>query len=294
MNFDNFADYICDNILEGWMDEASAEIQKTEKNNGVMLTGIVIRDQNNRMTPAIYLEDYYDRYLKGDSMSDIMSEIRKQYDWCIQRIRSLNIDITDYSTVKDLLIYRLVNYERNEEMIKRCPHIRMDDLALTFRWLAHRDSVGISTALVTNQELELWDVKMQDILLDAKKNTERIFPGKVMMMGDLLKKVLIEVPDIDESMPMYIITNEQQINGATVLLYDHFLHDFAEDNPGNYYILPSSIHEVILVPADKIEYPEELKDIVRHANNTVVMDTEFLSDSVYYYDSSLDSITRIA
>ena len=291
MSFEEFTDYILRHVLIDWKEEASVSLQKVMKNNGTVYTGLHIREREGNMIPAIYLEPYYDKYKKGDSLYSIIRELRENYEWAMTRMGSYDFDLADYNSVKDKLIYRLVNYEKNKDMLNSCPHIRLEDLALTFRWLAHEDSIGISTALVTFQELELWDVTGEDILLDAQRNTRRLFPEKVMLFDELFCSYMDDDYEWDDYIPMYIVTNRQQINGACVILYDDFLKEFVQKNPGDYYVLPSSIHEMILVPADRVKNPESLKNIVHDANRTVVNEDEYLSDSVYYYDSEEDNIS---
>lgn len=293
MNFEEFAAYICEHILTGWKDHAWAEIQETKKNNGVIYKGLYIREEDSYLSPAVYLEEYYDGYLHGQSISDIIDDIRKQYEWSMSRIGTFNCDFSDYSKVKHKIIYRLVNYELNQDIMAECPHIRLDDLAVTFRLISHRDNVGISTVLITHYELGLWGVGLQDILLEAQKNTERIFPMKILPIESFLRDLFSDWQEQESSMPMYIVTNEQQINGATVLLYQDFLKRFSRDYPGDYYILPSSIHELIMIPACQVDEPEGLLRIVEEANMAVVKDTEILSDSVYYYDALKNSICNI-
>ena len=291
MSFEEFTNYIRDHITEGWNESASVSIQKIKKNNGIVYTGAYIRSEGSMVTPAIYLEAYYKRLQEGESPEELLLDIRKEFDWAMSRTSSFEFDISSYANVRDRLIYRLINYEKNKELLMACPHIRLEDLAVTFRWLAHEDSVGISTALVTYNELELWDVTVQDILLAARENTERIFPRKVMYIEDFFMERNMNLLHDERSIPMYVATNQQQINGASVILYDHFLEDFEEEHPGNYYILPSSIHELILIPEDSIQDPDSLCDIVAHANSTVVSDGDILSDSVYYYNADSDSLS---
>ena len=136
----------------------------------------------------------------------------------------------------------------------------MYDLALTFRWVAHSDDIGISTALVTNQEMEAWGISM---------------------------------PMDRSAIPMYIMTNRQEVNGASVLLYDDVLQTFALKKKTDFYILPSSIHEVILVPSDRIDNPSDLFTMVEDANRTVVALGDILSDSVYYYNREKNQIVPV-
>ena len=294
MDLREFKDTICNRIVTGWKDGADVEFKETKKNNGVVYTGVYINDEKNSLVPVIYLEDYYPAYLDGVALSDIVDDIRKDYDWAMSRINSFEYDFSEYQVMKDQIIYRLVNYERNEDMLKECPHIRMDDLAVTFRFIAQEDNMGISTCLVTDYELEEWGVGLQDILLDAQRNTRKRFPEKVLQMDRFLADIFMGFPEPKDDLPMFIITNEQQINGASVLLYEDFLKRFSQEHPGDYYVLPSSIHEVIMIPVAKVDDPNELMNIVRQANYLVVDETEFLSASVYYYDSMRNSISNLS
>jgi len=291
MSFEEFTDYIFQNILTGWREEDTVTIQKTRKNNGVLYTGIYIRRHNQAVTPAIYLESYYERYCQNNDMEEIIHDIREEFNWAIRRISDCKFDISTFDKVKDRIIYRLINYDKNLDLLSSCPHIRLYDLAVTFRWLAHEDSAGISTALITHKEMKLWKVTLPDILLAAQSNTRRLFPGKIIHMDDLLTEILPGISCKDEQIPMYIITNEQQINGATSILYENLMKDFTREHPGNYFILPSSIHEMILIPEDRIRDSSVLKDIVPEVNKTVVSEGDVLSDSVYYYNMEQDTIS---
>ncbi|MBQ9157683.1 MAG: hypothetical protein IJ137_13035 [Eubacterium sp.] len=291
MTFEQFTEFVEKNVLEGWKEDLTAELRKIKKNNGMLYTGLCLKEEDVPVTPTIYLESYYERYTGGEGIDDLILDIRCEYDWAMSRVSSFQFDLSDYNMVRERLICRLVNYERNREMLASCPHVRCHDLALTFRWLAYEDSIGISTALVSNEELDLWGIEAGDIYETAYHNTMRLFPPKFMEMNEYLEDHnMVSFSDTlsegDNRIPMYIATNRQQVNGATVMVYDGFMEDFSLDHPGDYYILPSSIHEVILIPADRVENPSNLKDIVRDVNRSVVSEGEILSDSVYYYDSA--------
>ncbi|MCI6859541.1 MAG: DUF5688 family protein [Eubacterium sp.] len=290
MDFDEFRAYIEEHILEGWMEDAAVAVNKVRKNNGVELWGLFIRKEGERVCPAIYLEECFEYYEKGEDPEEILARIREEYEWMVQKVSVFDEDLSRFSCVKDRIIYRLVNYEKNREILEECPHLRLYDLALTFRWVAHTDAVGISTALVTNKEMKAWDVCMNQLLLAAGENTKRLFPPMILSMDDMLREAGIPVIEGVNQTPMYIMTNRQEVNGASVLLYEGCLRTFAGKKKSDFYILPSSIHELILVPADSIDSPEGLFDMVRDANRTVVTMGDVLSDSVYYYERKHDRV----
>lgn len=293
MTFEKFESYIKMNILEGWKEDAELETAVVKKNNGIELRGLYIKKQEEQIAPTIYLDEYYDYYLKGEALDEIILRIREEYEWKISRVENYHFNLEKFEYVRDRIVYRLVNYEKNREILEECPHLRLYDLALTFRWVAHSDDVGISTAMVTNQELQAWEISINELLLAARENTPRLFPAQVIDMDEMIQKTGICISGDESSVPMYIMTNQQEVNGASVLLYDDILEAFARKKRTDFYILPSSIHEVILVPAGRIDDPSELFNMVADANKTVVALGDILSDSVYYYNRKKKQIVPV-
>ena len=290
MNFEEFQDYIKQHVLENWMEHAEVSISSVRKNNGVIYQALHIREEGESVSPSLYLDDYYDYYLKGEELDAILKRIREEYVWAMDKAESYQINLSRFEYIRDRVIYRLVNYEKNKEILEDCPHIRLYDLAVTFRWLAHSDEIGISTALITKQELKLWDISLHELLLAAEKNTRRLFPPRIMDLNSLLMQLGKDPNEFEVLVPMYVMTNEQQINGATVLLYDNVIREFASRLDTSLFILPSSIHEVILVPAYEFDDPSGLVELVKEANHSIVALGDILSDSVYYYDVEKDKM----
>lgn len=296
MTFKEFQKYIEENILKGWKQKEEVEISTVKKNNGIELCGLYIKNPDMNISPTIYLDEYYNYYLKGEELDEIIQRIREEYEWKILQVTDYSFNLKKFECVKNCIIYRLVNYEKNKEILEDCPHLKLYDLALTFRWVAHNDDVGISTALVTNQEMTTWKISLNELLLAAKENTPRIFPPQIIDMNEMLQQAgIISLKEEEEVsvMPMYIITNKQEVNGASVLLYDDILQKFANQKNEDFYILPSSIHEAILVPSNRIDDTESLFTIVADANQTVVAFGDILSDSVYYYNRKKNQITPV-
>ena len=158
-------------------------------------------------------------------------------------------------------------------MLKYTPHERFLDLAVTYRWAAYRNHDGMASALVRNKELLMWGISKDQMMKDARENTEKIFPPVMRKIQSVLPIHIIE-----EEIPLFVMSNGDYMNGASVILY----------------ILPSSIHEVIiLLDNEYAKAPEELARMVRETNRIVVDREEILSDHVYYYDREKDEI-RIA
>lgn len=293
MNFEEFKAWVKENITsKDWKETSQVEISVVKKNNGVSKAGLSIREDEHDVSPLLYLDDYYIHYQNGELLENIIRNIRADYDKKVQMAAVKIPNLQEFENIRGRVIYRLVNYEKNKEILEDCPHIRLYDLAVTFRWVARIDDVGVSTSLITNKQVKEWGVSVNDLVLAALQNTPRLFPAQIIDMEEMLAGMVSFIL-YPSTIPMYILTNKQELNGASALLYGDILKDFANKKGADMYILPSSIHEVIMVPADRINDPTKLLSIVHDANTTVVSIGDVLSDSVYYYDRKKDQITEI-
>lgn len=290
MNFEEFMAWVKENITsKNWKKTSQIEISVVKKNNGVSATGLFIRENGQDVSPILYLDDYYIHYQNGELLENIIRNIRADYDEKVQMAAVKIPNLQEFENIRGRVIYRLVNYEKNKEILEDCPHIRLHDLAVTFRWVARIDDVGVSTSLITNKQVKEWGVSVNDLVLAARQNTPRLFPAQIIDMEEMLAGMVSFIL-YPSAIPMYILTNEQELNGASALLYGDILKDFANKKGADMYILPSSIHEVIMIPADRIDDPKKLSSMVHEANTTVVSTGDVLSDSVYYYDRKKDQI----
>lgn len=290
MNFEKFMAWVKENITsKDWKETSQIEISVVKKNNGVSATGLFIRENGQDVSPILYLDDYYIHYQNGELLENVIRNIRADYDKKVQMAAVKIPNLQEFENISGRVIYRLVNYEKNKEILEDCPHIRLYDLAVTFRWVARIDDVGVSTSLITNKQVKEWGVSVNDLVLAARQNTPRLFPAQIIDMEEMLAGMVSFIL-YPSDIPMYILTNKQELNGASALLYGDVLKDFANKKGADMYILPSSIHEVIMVPADRINDPTKLLSIVHDANTTVVSIGDVLSDSVYYYDRKKDQI----
>lgn len=293
MNFEEFKAWVKENITsKDWKETSQVEISVVKKNNGVSKAGLSIREDEHDVSPLLYLDDYYIHYQNGELLENIIRNIRADYDKKVQMAAVKIPNLQEFENIRGRVIYRLVNYEKNKEILEDCPHIRLYDLAVTFRWVARIDDIGVSTSLITNKQVKEWGVSVNDLVLAARQNTPRLFPAQIIDMEEMLAGMVSFIL-YPSDIPMYILTNKQELNGASALLYGDVLKDFTNKKGADMYILPSSIHEVIMVPADRINDPTKLLSIVHDANTTVVSIGDVLSDSVYYYDRKKDQITEI-
>ena len=178
-------------------------------------------------------------------------------------------------------------------MLQDCPHKRFLDLATTFRYFAGKDdSNGIATLLVSNDVYQKWDIDIEELYQIALSNTMRLFPWKIVSLLETMRRLQPEIFPLDDDIEdsgIYVLTNDLSINGATCILYNSVIKDFANEKGCNLFILPSSRHETMLVLEDEQKQDSEfLQNLIVEANQSVVGLIDFLSDNMYYYDRETD------
>lgn len=302
MTYNQFLNYVREQSIYELEhpEEYQATINHVVKNNSVELDGICLHKHGESLSPTVYLNQFYEQYLEGRPLKSILGEIVSTLNNEVPRLEIPASLYDDYDAVKPQIIYRMVNYEKNKEQLKACPYLPFCDLAITFRWLVHADSYGIASSLITNRELELWNVTVEELYKVASRNTQRLFPHFIQPMQDLLKEYMHDDKELRElynatppAFQIYILTNKSRINGSTCMIYDNVLANFAGRQGCDIYILPSSIHEVLLIPARFGIDEQDLLSLVHDANRSVVSVTDVLSDSIYRYDHSRNRVIMI-
>ena len=307
----NTVDLFAD-VVKAGLEEAHPEccvmVHKVTKNNNLVLTGISIRSREVNLAPTIYMDSYYNDYKDGRPVSEIIAEVERAYDtYKVEQDFDVN-SITDFNHVQDKICYKLVNRDKNKELLSDAPYLPFHDLAVIFYVVVSEDRVGTGTVTVHNHLMEMWgNPDIKELYRIAKNNTQKRYKGRVSNMMEIMDEIISHSADNvdsdvvdaffemdsvyeDNMMPMFVATNSKKVNGAGVILYDGLLRTFAEKIGGDFYILPSSIHETILLPATDDMDIDYLIDMVRTVNATEVAPNEILSDSVYRYLADEDRV----
>ena len=290
-----FTEIIKSEMEKIYSSKCKIDVLNVVKNNGLHLTGITIRNRESNMAPTIYLDGYFADYKDGRTMENICKEIVQVYEKNkVQKDFSLE-QVTDFKNVKDRICFKLVNREKNAELLADTPYVEYQDLAIVFYILVSKDKSGITSITVRNSLMDMWGMDADILYHLAKKNTQRLFRGRVLSMMEVMAEIIGDSADAfeDSAFPMYVATNVFKMNGACILLYDGVLKKFAEKIGGDFYILPSSVHEVIFVPANGNMNARYLIQMVREVNATQVAPDEVLSDNVYIYHADKDFVETV-
>lgn len=256
------------------------------KNNNQKLPVLMIRGEREGVSPVIHLKNLYEQVQNGQTLEAVIEEVMYVWEKAMEQKVEIPESFFEFEEAKERLFFRLVNLGMNVQLWEDTPFLPWNDLALTVRYLVTESEEGISSILVTEKEITRWGVTLEEVFAEAKIHTKRLFPAKIMEFSSMFPTLLQE----KESNQMYILTNTKEVNGATTLCYPNIVWEFAKKLDQNLFILPSSIHEVILVPENNAPYVEDLKDMIRQANTTVVEEEEILSYQLYYCDRATGEI----
>lgn len=336
MTYQTFKQQIRQSLQDSFGSDVSIILQDILKNNNTHLDGLTVLTPGCNISPTIYLNDYFREYEKGRSFPDICAEIQTIYQ---QNKPSHSVDIsffTCYEKVQSRIIFKLINYERNKALLSDVPHFRFLDLAIVFSCLIsiYPDDIiesfseennpatdsfthagSSATILIHNHHLSFWNITKDDLYALACKNTPDLLHYELRNMSDVLKELLSG----DDSaallappapFPMYVLSNHTKLNGSACILYQDLLKNFADRLRSDLYILPSSIHEVLIIPVSSFSLPSdpllssgnktrdttqesyrELSEMVCEVNSTQLSVEDILSDHVYYYSRESSRIT---
>lgn len=287
MRFEEFADIVVEKIREYLPEtfaEASVELKTVIKNNDLKLTGITIRSKDSNICPTIYLEQYYKAYEAGEELDKILEDIadvRMQTD-----VKdSFDVDrITDFERVKEAVIPRLVNREQNSAVLEERPYSVIADLAVTYHIMLNLNKKSASTP-VTNDLMKVWGIETGELHELAVRNMTRLTPGTFRGMSVVMNAMSggkTNVLDPEDEM-LFVLSNEEGWYGAAAVLDDKIMTTVVEQVGKDFFVLPSSVHEVLIVPRNLGMDVEQLKEMVTSINASEVSLEEKLSDHVYCY-----------
>lgn len=305
MKFDDFVDKLRGALAAYYGTEYSIGIKKVRKNNGMLLTGITVRKRDNTIAPTVYADGFYNQYKAIGDFGSVFLDVTRIIG-CADVPKGLNIDFfNEYEKVRENINLRLVNKEKNAELLKEVPYMDYLDMAAIFYYSFDDEVIKNGSILIRNEHLDMWRVTKEHVYRDALENTEknckpviesmlqtfsRILAKKKGLSKEDIAELLLDIPVTDE---MYVMSSESVLYGATTLLFTERFKMFADSIENNFYILPSSIHELILIPDRMGLDSEGLKEMVRCVNDTELPVDEILSYSVYFYDRAKNEVKII-
>ena len=298
MDFKEFKDSFIDQagkaLKEAGYGAVEFTTQATEKVNEAY-ESLVVKPHNGRIGVNFNIEQAYRDVENGvATVKDVVTKgidaIKRGLDHTPNEM--IIKEIGDYESARNRLTMEVVAKAGNEDMLSKVPHKDMEDMAVIYR-LDMSDAVGEGASIVvTNSMLDCYGITAEQLHNDALESAPQIRPAKLQGMGEVLAQQMgvddlemlgINIPPEDEK--MFVASVEGNVHGASVIAYQDFMDKVAERMGGDFFILPSSLHELIIVPDTGEFNVDNLKDMVKEVNATQVAPEDKLTDSVYHYDS---------
>ena len=297
ISFEEFCNYMKENVPKYLDDiiEDSVTVAEITKNNGKKLTALQITDvEHPKIANCIYLEYYYDAYIKGKDIDIVVADIVDAYKKIVNNNVRCNLKVEEYITPDvNRIIPKLINYEKNTEMLEHCPHIKFQDMAITFRVCAYIGEDQVASCLLRYEQFDLLNMSIEELYDKSLKNYERLLPPVVRNMMDVLKDANCDLPPNGRDDNLFVISNEKGTNGATSVLLDFVRDNVAELVEDNYYLIPSSIHEFLAVPDKLVDDPEMVIGYINEVNKAMLAETDYLSNTLYHYDIREKKISMV-
>ena len=296
MDYENFKEQFVADVKDRLAEQgADVKVSVNEVNKlNESYEAITVTPEGSNIGVNMSIEKFYDAVQDGTPYDSVVDKAVETIGRGIEQRPDIDVAaLTDYSQMKEKLAMEVVSAEANKEMLENVPHQNMEDMAVVYRFILSSDDEGRASVLVTNQILENMGVTPEQLHADAMENAPQIKPAEIKGMSEVMAEMMgIEqaemmgiVPVDPKDEQMFVATVPDKVHGAGVLAYQDFMDQAAERVGGDFFILPSSIHEVLIVPDNGKMDLKDLENMVKEVNATQVAPADKLTDSVYHYDS---------
>lgn len=267
------------------------ELQRSTKNNGLVMDGLMIVSEGSNVAPMIYLNSSYEVFLEH-GIEAVVEQVIAVYEEN-KEDNPFNFDVsilTEFSKVKPLIKMKLINYEKNKQLLEEVVHRKVLDLAIVFMIvLESKENDDLSgTILIRKGLFDLWGISEDTLYQVAKDNMKNSF--ETTSLNSLIRAMMGQFgiegfPVSNPLFELYVLTTSSRLNGAIGMLQTGLLKAFMQKHKVEQLIIfPSSVHEVLLFPYRSEVAKDNLYEMVREVNETKLEEVDFLSNNVYLFD----------
>lgn len=279
MKFDEFTNRILEE-LNGRFKGGNVRIKIQEvKRPNASYVGLSLGKTDIDLAFCANLENAY-AYVKARGFEDsAVEEVVESFSSAVNNIPPLDLKwLKDYDKAKTRLFTRV--YNTGCEGLRDYPYTTVHDLAITYAVRIESENGMVGAAPVTRDLLSAWGKKLPDLVRDSRKSQEKVMPPKFMNMAEVLPF------SVSEPQPLYILTNAESFYGASAIFYPDMMEKIAEILGGDYFVIPSSIHETMLLPVDEGMEADVLGSIIQSVNGECLVAEDRLSDHAYRYNAA--------
>ena len=296
MDFETFKEEIREDMEKALYErtgtEHSVNLQTVEKMNETY-EALTIKPENSDIGVNINANELFRAYSDGMDYDRLVDGAVNKARDALENSPNFNIEaFKDYDKMKETLAMEVVSAERNADLLTTVPHKDMEDMAVVYRFVISTGVGESGSVLVTNKMLDEYGITPEQLHADAMKNAPEVRPMEIKGMGEVLAEQMgIETAEMlgfaipPEQDQMLVASVKGNVHGAGVLAYEDFMDKASDRVGGSFFILPSSIHEILIIPDNGQFDLKSLENMVREVNATTVDPVDKLTDNVYHYDA---------
>lgn len=296
MDYENFKEQFVNDVKEKLYEQGTEVdiIVNTVNKLNESYEAMTVKPEGSNIGVNIGIDKFFGAVEDGTSYNDVVDKAVKVIADGFANQPQFDIaSLSDYDQMKDKLVMEVVSAETNKDMLESVPHKNIEDMAVVYRFVLNSDEEGRASILATNQMIENFGITADQLHADALENAPRIKPAEIKGMGEVLAEMMgIEQAEMmglypvrPEDEQIFVASVPDKVHGAGVLAYQDFMDQAAERAGGDFFILPSSIHEILIVPDNGKMGLSDLENMVKEVNATQVAPQDKLTDNVYHYDS---------
>ena len=269
-------------------------MSQVNKVNIGMRDSLSIKKKDGTIAPCIYMDDLYQKYVSDEmTFPEIMEATAAETAKSQENVhkdplfkKAEAIRAMDYEQIKDMVFVSAIGAERNSKLLESIPHKQMGDICAVYRIHLSNDPEKRATILITNQMMDTLGVSADELHRKAVDNSMNRYPAVCRSLNDVMADLLGgfgEPVDMGDMVPVYVLSNNELMDGAATIFYPGVAEKLQKILPEGFYVIPSSIQELLIVPKNRVDKPD-LERMVREINKTEVDPSEQLSDLVHEYD----------
>lgn len=281
MKYVEFKECVLEVINTRIDDGEEVKLDKVTKNNNITLDSITIIRPGYNVFPTTYLNYYYEAYLNGKTIEEIVEEIFYVSESYTGTKEYFNNILEDYDAIKDNIVCKLINTKLNKNLLNLIPFKPFLDLAIVAYCVMDKGDDGCCGIIITNEILKGWDINADDMIEEAIDNTPKFLGETLFPVTNLLDKN--DPFYASEDIPLYILTNQYHTNGAICILDEFILDDLSNELESDLIIIPASVHEVMIAPKYMGPNTDELDMLINQINKNDLQPQDILSDHSYTY-----------
>ena len=290
MSYPEFTELILEAVKALLPEDVNAEIFKTEKLNQCTKYGIIFKKKDLNYAPIIYMDPFLEAFHSGYTVEALAEEVYRCYieEGC--PIQDEVRDFLSFETAKDKIFVKLVNFDKNKSLLEDIPYRRFLDFAVIPYYEVENEAIFKGCIMIRQEHLKAWNME-EEALLDWAVEHTRICKKMVFRP---IKEMIDDYFGADafrgHAESIYVMTNHEKFLGAVQLSFPGMITQISQKLGGDYFMIPSSVHEWIFLAAEDMSFAGVLWKIVQDVNRKEVQEEEFLSGNLYYYSEKLQKV----